>query len=129
MKRPLYATILAIALGSGTVRILSSIGRQEFTPLTDPSVLFSLIELASGIVAGLAAVGIWRMRPWAYKAFGVFGVLFAGMFIYRDVAIENAGLLEVAGTTSLIAIFFMLMTRYVQSIMEERDADLSVHTD
>ena len=70
MKRPLGITALALLLSYGTVH--GFIMLLGFALLGDTSTMRMLVQntvIPDVVFGGVAAVGLWKMRSWAYQAF------------------------------------------------------------
>ena len=120
MKRPLGATILAICLGSIAISQLATLGRRTFWPLSEPEHVVEILAAVAAVVAGVAAIGLWRLRPWAFKAVVAFGALIVALATYDAAVIKDAGLFDVTLLLVIQGLFFGLMARYVHWMVRPR---------
>lgn len=72
MRRPLGMSILAVALAwiaLGGVGL--SLASPVFATVGVPWMLYRIAGLTYGAAALVAAVGVWKLTPWAHRAFQV----------------------------------------------------------
>lgn len=120
MNRPAGATFIAVCLGSVGIEQLSRFRDQTFWPLTLPGNVLNLAALATALVGGAAAVGIWRLQPWAFKAVVAFSVLMLSVTAYGGAVVGPGGFLEVSNLLLVQGIFFALIARYVHWVVRSR---------
>ena len=122
MKRPSGATFLAILLGSFATGQLSRIGDQVFWPLTVPGNALRLLAMGAAAAAGVAAVGLWRLRPWAFEAVIACGALMLGVTAFSSSVIGHDGFIDVTTLLVFQGILFALIARYVHWVVRSPSA-------
>jgi hypothetical protein len=113
-------TVLALALvwvAIGGVGL--SLVSPTFAGVGVPWMLYAIVGLAYGISALLAAVGIWKLAPWAYRAFQIWGAsaLLAGslpLLTSRD-SVQSWWMLPL-GWALLLAVFLPLAVYVRKSV-------------
>ncbi|HET8701708.1 MAG TPA: hypothetical protein VFL97_08600 [Nitrococcus sp.] len=72
MKRPVGMTLLAVALAWLAMGgVLFSVVSPILAWAELPWMLYEIAGLAYAASATVAAVGVWKLEPWAYRAFQV----------------------------------------------------------
>ena len=120
MKRPLGATILAVCLGSIAIGQLSTLSRRTFWPLSEPEHVVEILAAVAAVVAGVGAIGLWRLRPWAFQSVVAFGALIVALTTYDAAVIRHAEAFELTTVLVIQGLFFGLMARYVHWVVVSR---------
>ena len=87
MKRPVGITLLSIYLGYLVSRGFEHWQTVSHSPLTHPDVTLDLLRVAIMLAAGFAAVGLWRMRSWAFRAVAWFAALVLARALIEDLLV------------------------------------------
>jgi hypothetical protein len=127
-RRPTAASVLCVVVGlSGVGGGFNAIA-WRFAPaevvekMHIPwvrSPLFVAVAIAYGVSAVTAALGLWRMRPWAYRAFCAFVVaalVLFGFLVAADPKSSLVGDLVVGGPALL---FLGAGVLYVRKVIVE----------
>lgn len=113
MKRPVGFTILALALSWVAI---GGVANAIFRPMWE---LLRFIEMAYAITAIVAAIGLWKMRPWAFKAFLAWsGVVVVTMFAMQFGLYRIAMSAFVGFACFMLAILWLLATYVKQTLIK-----------
>jgi uncharacterized membrane protein (DUF2068 family) len=121
MARPLGITVLSIALGWlalagignaivwNTVTVQSMLaqipsGNRVSSVVGGP--LFTVVAVSYALCAAAACIGLWRMRPWASKAYAAWSVtalLLGTEMVFSKPALSvRVGLLSIAALAAIV---------------------------
>ena len=113
MKRPIGFTILAFVLG------WLAVGGVVNAVMRPMSGLLRFFELAYAVTAIVAAIGIWKMRAWAFVSFLVWtGVVVLTMFALQY-GLYRIALQEFAGFACFMVIVLWLLASYVKRTLNK----------
>ena len=134
MTRPVGITVLSFVLGwlaiagignaivwnLGAVQsLLAQMPTSHQIPPIFGGLLFTSTALAYGFSAAAACVGLWRMRPWARKAYAAWCVtvllLGVSMALSGTASTVPVGLLFAAGLTAFVALGYRYVARKTTS--------------
>jgi len=120
VKRPLGVTLLAVALAWVALGGLGlGLVSPVFAEVGVPWVLYRVAGLTYGTSALVAAVGLWKLTPWAHRAFQVWmaSVLIAGSLplLTGRAAAQAWGMLPV-GWALLLAVLLPLAAYVRKSV-------------
>jgi hypothetical protein len=108
MKRPVGFTIMALILGW---LALAGAGNAFVGPAQG---LLRFFALAYAIAACVAAVGLWRMRSWAFAAY----LVWAGVVLLTMIAMQlgryRVALPAFAGFACFVILLLWLLANYVK---------------
>ena len=137
IRRPVGATILSLLLGWLAIAGFANAIVWRMAPLAfdQPlprrlatvvaslqSPILTIVALAYGATALMAAIGLWRMRPWMARAFlawvGVVAVLFAWMLTIPIAEPSTARLLVGALFGFVVVALLLVLYRYVKQMSQ-----------
>jgi len=108
MKRPIGFTVLALALGWVAV---GGVGNALIRPMLG---LLRFLELAYAITAIVAAIGLWKIRSWAFVAFLVWAVVVVLTMFALQYGLYRIAMLEFVGFACFIVILLLLLATYIK---------------
>ena len=114
MKRPIGVTLLAVYLGLLALQQLSHWRTDPFWPPQDPKAMVTLLRTATAIAAGVAAFGLWRMRPWATTAVAAFAGTVIATLVIQQSLLGSGWTLGVVFVTVVWSVLVLSAVAYVR---------------
>jgi hypothetical protein len=126
LKRPLGITVLALALGLlGIGAFVLALTAEALAELQVRWQLVRVGALVYGLTAVVAAVGLWRLRPWGYLAFLAWSAVVLSAVLWWPAVFPGpvvrwwAGILWVV----LIGLLVVPLALYVRRIITSAASD------
>jgi hypothetical protein len=108
MKRPIGFTILALVLGW---LAFAGVGNAIFGPAQG---IMRFFAIAYGIAAIMVAIGLWKMKDWAFVAF----LTWAGVVVIMMIAMQcwefRIAMPSFIGFACFVVILLWLLATYVK---------------